>query len=366
MATNYYVYIGAKSTIESFDSTETLADVRKALTAKGLMTTTDAFLYENEATSLKTVYAPQSAEKNHPVSLATFPAVASLSEDYELIQIVSTSATSPSFLGDSPADNYFRPIPQFGVSVSLNMSDPAAKVINKDMFEPVLLESVQSSNPDAPISFSNCVIVQKGAVVSFDVSSWGAAGWGLIIDAAETTSTSICPGIFITYDNDNFGSIETTTLDRYVGNATKSGDTIQIESNASLKLGSQYNVAYSTITVKTFSLSEWTDSSGKVYSSSLQIPSSTSETLDDKGNVAPPPPSGQSDVPSNSVGSGTPVSGPKSKQTFGGISSVRPTSCPATRSSGLVDQIEIYFLVFDSKADADTVIKVLNKGTMHI
>ena len=374
MSTSYNVYIGANSTVHSFDSTTTLADARTTLTTAGLMTTTDAFLYENPVTGLKTVFGPVSDEKNAKITAATFPAVPSqLPNDYELVQIVSTAASAPAFLGTTPSDGYFRPNGQMAVSVKLNTTDADAIANNKGMFEPVLLQNVQSSNPDAPVSFTNCVIVQKGAIVSFEVASWGAAGYGYVIDAAESIGgVNICPGLFITYPN-NFGRSATTVLTRYVGDAAKSGDTIQIEANASLNIAKQYNVEYSTVTVKTFSLDSWTDTNGNTYSSSKSIPSGPSEDfaealgLDDStSGWTPPPPGGKSDIPSGTTKSGTTTAGPPSTQTIGAISSVTPTSCPTTRSGGLVGSVEIYFLVFDSKADADTVIKVLNAGTMQV
>ena len=374
MSTSYNVYIGANSSIQSFDSTTTLAEARATLTNAGLMTKTDAFLYENPVTGLKTVFGPVSDEKNAKITAATFPPVPSqLSNDYELVQIVSTAANAPALLGTQPSDGYFRPNGQMAVSVSLNNTDANAITNNKGMFEPVLLQNVQSANPDAPVSFTNCVIVQKGAIVSFDVASWGAAGFGFVIDAAESIGgVNICPGLFVVYP-DNFGKSETTVLRRYVGDASKNGDTIQIQSNASLNIAKQYNVEYSTVTVKTFSLSSWTDSNGNTFSSSKPIPSGGADDFaealgleDSKGGWVPPPPAGKSDIPSGTTKSGSPTAGPPSKQTIGTIRSVTPNSCPATRSGGLVGSVEIYFLVFDSKEDADTVIKVLNAGTMQV
>jgi hypothetical protein len=373
MQTSYNIFIGANSSVHTFDSTTTLAEVRIALTDLGLMSSTDSFLYENSMTQLKTVFGPVSDEVNAYISGATFPAVPSeLSNSYELIQIVSTASDAPAFLGTTPPDGYFRPNGQMAVNISLNNSDQVAISNNAGMFEPVLLQNVQSANADDPVSFTNCVIVQKGAIISFNIASWGAAGWGYTITAAESLGgTNICDGLFIPYSS-NYGNSVSTTLNRYAsGNV---GDTIQIQSNASLNIAQQYNVEYSTITVNTYSLTSWSDAAGTVYSSSLPIPSGAAKDfsmmLDKETGPegwVPPPPAGGSDVPSNTTGSGSPKAGPPSTQTFGSpINSLIPASCPATRSTGLVGSVEIYFLVFDNVTDANTVIKVLNAGTMQV
>ena len=376
--TSYNVYINATCTVETFDPNSTLTDVRTALTNKGLMKSTDSFLYKNLATKLKTVFGPISAENQAQLSAVLFPAVPSqLSNSYQLVQIVSTASDAPSLLGSTPPYNYFRPNGQMGVTVYLNDTDPLAIKNNKGMFEPVLLQNVESSNPAAPVTFTNCVIVQKGAIISLDITSWGAAGFGYVVTAASAiggTDIAPPPPLVAGYTS-NFGKTETRTLSRYVGDFQKPGDTIQIESNASLKIAKQYNVSYSTITVSTYSLSAWTTSDGTTYSSSKPIPSGAGATgtggneptlLVADADWTPPPPAGRSDVPSGTTVSGSPKAGPPSTQKFGTIKSRTPATLPATRAGGLVGSVEIYFLVFDSKEDANTVIKVLNTGTMQV
>jgi len=353
-ATNYTVYNGATPQVFSLDPTDTMADVRTAL--GGFMASTDNFLYENTVTELKTVLTPVSAEAEAKLSGCQFPPVPG-QVTTPIIQIVSTSATSPSFMGNSPSTGYVNDNPQFGIRCVLNDTDAAAVTNNAGMFQPVMLENVVSCNPVNPANFTYAMICQKGAIVAFDISCWGAAGYGYTVTSAMSTSTDInADGLYILYDSD-FGLQTNTQLRRY---NTKAGDTIQIEANKALHISTQYNVAYSTITFSGWSMSSWTDMNGNPHSSSLPIPSLSADT---DGGFQPGPPAGGSDIPGGTTQPAAPTAGPPSNQVFGGFETGTPLApAPSTRSAGLVGSIELFCLVFDSDADAKAVIKVLNSG----
>jgi len=374
MSEPYNVYVGATPTIQTLSKGSTVAEVRKTLTTAGRMKDTDVFLYQNPVTQLKTVLAPRSAEDTAKLQSIAFPAVQAAGNNHQLIQIVSVARESPSLLGTTPAEGWFRPNAQMSVRIGLNTRDPSAISNNRGLFNPVLLENVQSADPNNPVSFRNCCIVQKGTIISFDTGSWGAAGFGYTITAAANMGANICDGMYISYDGSPrtpYDRSTTTSLNRYVG----SPNTIQIESNASMRIATQLNIAYSTITVNTFSLSSWEKKDGTKYQSSTPIPSGPSnentsgmllQSNSSVSNWTPPPPAGQSSVPGGAVIPASPKAGPPSEEKFSSVYAPTPLKCPATRAEGLVGSIQIYFLVFTSKEAANAVIKVLNSGTMQM
>lgn len=367
----YTVFVGADSHVVEFPPYQPLSDFRKKLTEKGLITDKDAFLYENPATKLKTVFTPRSSEKNyvlgtakpHSQAGAAFPSVPSQHVDNPIVQVVSISKSSPSLMGTTPSDGWLRPNQEMGMRCRLNDSDPAAIKNNKGMFQPLMLENVQSANPDDPADFTYCVVTQKGAIVSFDVSSWGAAGIGYTITSAM--GTAINPeGLFTNYDPGHYDRQTWLRLDRYVGDGSKTGDTIQMEANSSMHIAKQYNVEYSTLVFKAWSLKSWEDSSGKKYSSGTPVPSEVLIGDSADNGFQPGPPSGNGSVPGGTTSSGSPKAGPPSKQRFGSIYAPSPGSPPATRSGGLTGALQVYFFVFKNDHDAKTVMRVLNAGTM--
>ncbi|MBC6479830.1 MAG: hypothetical protein GDA56_20670 [Hormoscilla sp. GM7CHS1pb] len=364
---NYTFYIGGEARTFQFRPWEPLSNVREELTAKGLMTENYAFIYENSATKLKTIFTPQSRENQfylgtaqpHSQAGAAFPSIPSEGINNPIVQIVSIDENRPSFLGTTPEDGWLRNNTIMGVRIRLNNSDATAVQNNQGMFQPVLLNNVQSANPNAPVSFEYVCITQKGAIISLDVSSWGAAGYGYAVTTAM--GTSINPnGLYNTYSG-NYGHQSYLTLSRYTGG--EYGDTIQMQSNASMNISTQYNIQYSTLVFKTWSLSSWTDSNGTKYSSNLSIPLGNPHA---GFKFEPGPPSGTVSIPRSTVSSGSPSAGPQSQQTFGTFSSCEPLGIPKTRSEGLVGSLQIYFFVFNSKQEAKTVIRVLNRNSLNL
>jgi hypothetical protein len=357
---SYTVYVDTNAVSVSIDPTANLATLRTQLGSN--INGTDVFLYFNPVTSQKTVL-PMTSEDKVPVSDILFPPVAGSGN--QIIEVVSNAAGSPSFLGSTTQSGYLNTSPYFGVQVVLNQSDAAAITNNAGMFQPLMLENVQSCDPNQPAFFSNAVICQQGAIIQFNISCWGAAGWGFTITSTMNTSTDInAGGLFIPYRNGNYNSMMTTSLLRYNSQA---GDTIQIEANAALGIASQYNVQYSTVTVNAWSLSSWIDSEGNNYASSAPIPSTSAAemellTLGAKDGFQPPPPGGTTSIPGGTTQPAAPTAGPPSGQTFGTFGGATPGSPPNTRAGGLVGSIELFFLVFNSQADAQAVIKVLNSS----
>lgn len=354
----YTVYNGATPKTFTLDTSATMADVRQALGS--YMATTDNFLYENPITGLKTVLTPVSSERTARLRGCQFPPVPSQGVENPIIQVVSTSNKTPTLLGTTPESGYVHSGPLFGVRARLNETDPVAIKNNKGMFQPVMLENVISANPDHPLSFTYAMICQKGAIVEFDISCWGAAGFGFAI--TSDMSAPICPGLVVPF-TDNFGRQSVTTMRRY---ASKEADTIQIEANAALGIAKTLDIEYSTIIFRGWSLDDWT-SDGHDYHSDLSIPTGPQGSfavgnIFKDGGFQPGPPAGSKDIPGGTTQSGSPTGGPPSNQQIGIIGSYHPGSIPTTRAGGLVGAIQLYCLVFDNDEDAKNIIKVLNAG----
>tara|TARA_R110000868_G_scaffold411064_2_gene701629 strand:- start:23222 stop:24343 length:1122 start_codon:yes stop_codon:yes gene_type:complete len=367
-AQNYTAYVGVTPTVVSLDDGSTMAQVRTALGSS--MASTDNFLYENTVTQEKTVLWPVSQESVAKLSGCHFPPVPGQGVNTPIIQIVSTAENDQSLMGTRTASGYVYNSQYFGVKISLNETDAAAVTNNQGMFQPVMLQNVVSANPSYPLSFQNAMICQKGAIIQFDISCWGAAGWGYTITSTMNTSTDICGSpLYAIYPAGSGAKMGGLGLRRY---NSKAGDTIQMKANAALGIAKQYNVEYSTITVKGWSLSEWAEPrttnntpipSGPTLEEAMRSGINLDEMID-ASNFVPPPPAGGGDIPGGTSQPGTPTAGPPSNQKFGTFSGCTPSGIPNTRSEGLVGSIDIFCLVFDSDADAKAVIKILNSGTM--
>lgn len=60
----------------------------------------------------------------------------------------------------------------------LNKNNENVRKSNANIpFEPVMLNKVISTNPNLTFTFSNVCICCEGSVVSFNINSWGAAGF---------------------------------------------------------------------------------------------------------------------------------------------------------------------------------------------
>lgn len=275
MAT-YTAFNGASKTLSiEFDDSTKMSDVRTTLTGKGFMGASDVFLYENPVTELKTVLMPKSAEANVPLSKCLWPSAPDAGYNNPIIQIVNVAGSNPSFLGTTPEDGWLRSSTVFGVSASLN---PEFSTQNAGMFEPLMLQNVQSADPNNPVSFTQCIIVQKGAIINLNISSWGALGFGYCVTSAMGTDIIPEAGLYQVYGNPSnnaSGSQSYTTISRYANGFQPNGDSIQIQSNKALGIAKQYNVEYSTLTFSSWSLNQATIG-GTTYNCSTPIPSDCS------------------------------------------------------------------------------------------
>ncbi len=326
-------------------------------------------------------------ERDATVGGTSFPPAGGVTD--RIIQIVRDSKGKPSFLGMQPKNNWVTQSTSakdqnFAVQVVLNKHSDVAIENNKGMFEPLMLINVVSAVPDHPKSFPNVVVCQKGAIIQFNIRSWGAAGWAYTITAQDTvTSTDIVPAdypLFTNYDgiNRKFGSITQASLWRYAGTFQGKADTIQIMSNKALSIPSVDNVRFSEVTVTGWSLKSWKASAdGNPYASSLPVPVGIGSDikkeqlyLADLGSGDPviksggktkTPGVGKVSVPGDSTQPATPKAGPPSNQSFGTCWDPIPSRNPGSGEEGLTGAVDLTFLVFDSKADANAVMKILNQ-----
>lgn len=336
------------------DTDASLASTRSTLTAAGKMSNEYQFVYWNVVTKQKTVFNNVGREAATTLQACVLPGDN---------LILANVGTRPDLFGDRCDWFHDR---NTGVRVRLN-TEAAAAGPNSGKFEPLLLNSVQPANQESHFFADNVVVCEKGSVVSLDVSSWGAAGFGFSITSQHDT---IADGLYATYGRPNgppYGSQTTMSLGRWMS----SQNMIQIDSTSDMNITSDLVVQYQKITVKTWNVTAFTDGSGS-YSSNLKPPSPTSMPMRPTGGFAPlamaavanasngfdpGPPGGDIYVPGSGVQPGVPHQGPPSSETFaGGLKSITAD----TSVTGIVGSVVFYFFVFRDKATANAVMQLNN------
>ncbi|KUM03783.1 hypothetical protein AWB61_21010 [Chromobacterium sp. F49] len=227
-----------------------------------------------------------------------------------------------------------------------------------------MLTDVQPSNPGSNAFYSRAVICEKGSIVGFNISSWGAAGFGYNISSDKDT---ICDGLYNCFGNEP-NRKATSSLLRY----QSSKNTIQIESTQVLGIPTSDIIHYQKVTVKTWRLTKYSKN-GQTYSSDMQAPVITApgqtmarflsgsletQLLAESGRSGfdPGPVGGDTFVPGQSIETGAPSRGPESQQNFGSIYDLREDD----RHTTVLGSVVFYFFVFKDRASADRVINVLN------
>lgn len=239
--------------------------------------------------------------------------------------------------------------------VSLNQSDASAKEINKNKFEPMMLTNVRPTSTQVTGIYDNVVVCEKGSSIAFNISSWGAAGFGYSIkpNAGET----IVDKLYITFGN-NQNKEGSSYLIRYQDKAQQ----IIIDSTKDMQIPTGKTVEYQRVSVKTWRVTSY-KRDGHTYSSNAQPPGSLSrsarnlETTDNiQYNLA------RADViPGDTITPGAPHPGDDSDQTFGTISNIKQDD-----QSNALGEVVIYFFVFKSHEDAIQVIDGINAPNPNV
>lgn len=344
----YNVYLsGEENTIEA-DPSDSLSSLRKKIGSKA---DNFEFLYFNTMTEAKTILSPTSLEEKRTIKDVVFE------NNTVLMAVVSGEKTD---LFGTKAD--WLNDRHVGVKISLNNVDTNGKKENSSnggKFEPIMLTDVQPSNPNSSVFFKNAVICEKGSVIEFRISSWGAAGYGYKIQSDKDT---IVKGLYNSFgDSQNKKSY--STLRRY----QDSINTIQIESTESLKISTSEIINYQKVTIKTWRMTSY-KKDGKKYSSDMKAPDiyapvkqtqsfrTMSLFATAKGGFDPGSPGGEVYVPGKDIETAAPSRGGNSEQTFGSISNINEDDPDHSTLGSVV----LYFFVFKDRAAAEKVINVLN------
>jgi|JFJP01.1.fsa_nt_gi hypothetical protein len=347
--TQYNIYLsGTKYPIEA-NPKDTLRSLREKL---GNKADNYDFVYYNDFTDKKTILNDRNVEIKQTIDKIVFP-------DHTVIMTVVQGQKTDLF-GMKTNWLYNR---HTGVQIVLNQSDNAARQQNADKFQPIMLTDVQPSNQNSNAFYDRAVICEKSSIIQFNISSWGAVGFGYSITSEKD---SICDNLYITYGN-NPNRQSNSSLLRY----QRSNNSIQIESTETLHIPTSDIITYQKITVKTWRLTSY-EQNGKTFTSNTQPPQIIASPmiartfaltgmqlfspLETKGVFDPGSPGGDTFVPGQDIQSGAPGLGPESQQQFGSFSLISEDD----RNSTVLGSVVFYFFVFRDKEAANRVINVLN------
>jgi hypothetical protein len=353
----YNIYLSGKKFEIEANSEDTLASLRQKL---GDNATNYDFVYYNNFTRKKTILNDRNVESEQTVSSTTFP-------DNTIIMTVVQGdktdlfGTKTDWLTNRHA----------GVQVFLNQSDAVAQQKNAGKFAPIMLTDVQPSNDNisgpnnslANAFYKHVVICEQGSLIGFNISSWGAAGYGYRITTEKDT---ICDALYNGY-GDNPNHQANIPLYRY----QDSKNTIQIESTQTLNIPTDDAIYYQKVTVTTWRLTSY-EQDGKTYSSDMQAPTiigpSRTRMIAPSGGIRtfalaatsggfdPGPTGGNTYVPGSDIQTASPSRGPESGQNFGTARILTEDD----RNNTVLGAIVFYFFVFKDHEAANRVINVLN------
>jgi len=350
----YNVYVsGTNYTIEA-NPNEKLNSVRQKVKQKvGSETDNYRFVYYDSFTEKKTILGDQGVESKRTLQNLTFPG------NTVIMTVVEGKKTD---LFGMKTDWLYSQ--HAGVQIVLNESDAVARQKNAGKFQPIMLTDVQASNPLSNAYYDRVVICEKSSVIQFNISSWGAAGFGYEIRSERET---INGGLYVVYGNSP-NRQGTVTSRRY----SDSNNSIQIESAEQLNIPSADVIHYQKITVKTWRITSYSQD-GKIFQSNTEAPvieappsSRMNFTASEfgmrlsgfqrTGGFEPGEPGGDIYVPGKDIQTGVPGRGPASEQTFGVIGDV----IDDYRHNKFLGAVVFYFFVFQNREAANRVINVLN------
>ena len=166
----YDVYLSSKNQAIEISPKATLTELRSKLSEANDFD----FIYYNTFTEKKAVLTDRSLESERSVDQIAFDAIITMAR----VQGAKTDliGMKTDWLNDRHC----------GVRISLNKHEEAKKQ-NEGKFEPLMITDVQPTNPGSSAFYDRAVICEKGSVVNFEISSWGAAGFGYSITSNKQT-----------------------------------------------------------------------------------------------------------------------------------------------------------------------------------
>lgn len=324
------IYQDTNQTYQDLDTTSNLSAIRKQLGA--FMKPTYLFVYYDERQG-KQLMQPKDNEGNYNLS--------EILGEQNVFTITDPNADKPDLEGILvswfAANN-------LQVAISLNKSNPDARAANQGKFQPFMLSKVQTIK-DAADDFPNvyydqALICEKGSAIAFNFACWGAAGYGFSIKSDRST---IISGLYVV-NNGNYNTTTFSGLSRY----QDAKQNILVDSLANQNIPNVDRLQYSSVTFKAWNVSGYKQA-GHAYSSAGQPPlrkSSDPGGMSTKDGVI---------IPGSGIESGSPKPGGDSHQDWGA-----PLESLTQDTNLVLGQMDIYFLVFKTKADAEQMVRQNN------
>ena len=337
----YEVYLSGEKQVVEINPDAMLSELRNKLTgAKD-----SQFVYYNSFTEKKTILDDLSLEATKKIKQISFK------NNIVIMTVVKGKKTDLFGMKTSWLNNG-----HMGVKVILNKTDSTAITQNQGKFDPIMIKDVQKTNPNTSGFYQNAVICEKGSVISFDISSWGAAGFGYSV-GGRAKEAHICEELYNSYGDDQ-DKQSYSSLRRY----SDSNNTIKIDSLKNLNIPEGMAGDYQKITIKTWKLISY-KKGGNTYTSN-NSPSTVnaqktsiemSFTL--SSGYTPEAANGNTYVPGKDINNAAPSKGKASEQEFGSITVLKEDD----KEHDLLGVVHLHFFVFKDREAANRVIKILNE-----
>lgn len=251
-----------------------------------------------------------------------------------------------------------------GVNISLNNGDPEGRAVNDRIkaFRPLMLTNVKPTSKNVVGIWDNVCVCVENSVVSFSISSWGAAGFQYYI--APEQGDPICNGDLNICFFDSPNRYGSAYMQRYASKP----QTIQIVSARSQQITGGDILRFQKVTVKTRRIKGYSQN-GKRYASNQTPPTRSgpaglegfhAEIADAAADFNNQKSLAKAQtittVPGDSVTPGGPVAGPPSNQQWG----APIYDIDVDDWSQALGEVVIYFFVFESWEKANKVINGYN------
>lgn len=345
-------YKGSHSEFFKIDPGAMASAVRKQLNAAGFIgddSKSEAwrfFIYNSKSTEFSDAILGKEVESLVPISGMFGPG--------EQLYLTNThKETSPDLMGIGAEWFFDR---YMSCRVKLNNEEESAREVNAGKFEPMLMTHVRPTSHNVAGIYDNVVVCEQGSVITFEISSWGAAGFRYSIkpEAGEKIVDALynCFG-------DTPNRVACSSIRRYSGVAKQ----IVVNSTSSMQIPSGQTVQYQRVAVQTQRLTSY-KKAGHTYTNNSRPPNSVRSaagvpSMAQMRTGAEPEPISprvlaQAEVlPGETITPGTTHPGDNSNQQFGRISDAKYDSEP-------LSEIVFYFFVFKTHDDAAKVIGSIN------
>ena len=345
-----------------FDPLLKLSEVRKRLTNDGFLPPDNnddrAFRFiaaQSESSDMQDALINKSIE-------SVVPLQGVLGKQNQLLTTNYLARKKPDLIGIG-TDWFFNRY--LGVQIDLNNSDPEGRATNDRIkaFKPLMLTNVKPTSENVTGIWDNVCVCVEDSVVTFKLSSWGAAGYQFHI-GGEQGEPIVNGGELNCCLWNNPNTYSQVWMQRY----SNKPQTIQIVSARSQQITGGDILRFQKVTVKSWRITGYSQDGHRYESNqtpptrsgpaglagfNAEIADAASDFANQKQMVKA---KSITTVPGDSVTPGGPVAGPPSVQQWG-----KPIyDIQADDPSQALGEVVIYFFVFESWDKANKVIHGYN------